>query len=141
MTERPELVLRASSDIVYCRFEAAVAFYRDLLGLESIGQWDGGARFHGGCGRELTLRRGKASDDERPAPYGRHTGVGFEAADLRRTFDALVDRGVRFASAPCSQPWGGSMVNLIDPDGRLVVLLESAATARARSGATTILAA
>ena len=116
--------LRQDVDLVCHRFEAAVGFYRDGLGLPVVTQWAGVVRLDGGRGRWLTLWRADPVADAQHVPAGRHSGASFAVDDLARLYRLLAGAGLRFASAPCRQPWGAVMVNLVDPEGRLVTLVQ-----------------
>lgn len=117
--------LRSDVDLTCRRFAEMVVFYRDRLGLPVICQWSGVVRFDGGRGRWLTLwRADPAYGAEEAERSGRHSGVSFAVEGLETLCHALGHAGLPFASPPCRQPWGALMVNLIDPEGRLVTLLE-----------------
>ena len=117
--------LRQDVDLACHRFADTVVFYRDRLGLPAVCQWHGIVRLDGGHGRWLTLwRADPATTPEEDVRAGRHSGVCFEVADLIPLCAALRRSGLTLASEPCRQPWGAFMVNLIDPDGRLVTLIQ-----------------
>ena len=58
---------------------------------------------------------------------GRHTGVGFNTADLEADHKRLAEQGVVFTMEPTRQPWGGFMALFADPDGNVFYLDEIAA--------------
>jgi len=116
--------LRHDADIVCRRLDDCVAFYRDILGLPPVAEWSGVVRLDGGGGCWLTLWRADPLDLERPACRGRHSGATFVVQDIAKSCERLDGRDVRFASAPCRQPWGAMMVKAEDPEGRLVTLLQ-----------------
>ena len=122
--------LRHDVDLECRRFPEMVAFYRDRLGLPVITQWQGVARLDGGQGRWLTLWRADPAREWAAPCAGRHSGVCFAVDDLERLHLSLRAAGVTFASAPCRQPWGAVMVNLIDPEERLVTLVQHRAAER-----------
>ena len=100
--------------------EAAVAFYRDVLGLplEMSSPEHGYASFRAG-----EVRLGLAVAGEEQADLiGRHTGVGLAVDDLAAEHERLAATGVVFPMAPTRQPWGGFMAMLSDPDGKIFYL-------------------
>lgn len=96
---------------------SATRFYRDTLGLELqySSPEHGYASFAAG-----SIRLGIAvGGPEQSDLIGRHTGVGFEVADLEAEHERLDGLGVRFAMPPTKQPWGGFMALFSDPDGNV----------------------
>ena len=122
--------LRQDVDICCLAFPETVAFYRDRLGLPVVSQWAGVARFDGGGGRWLTLWRADPLEGAAACAAGRHSGASFLVDDIAALYEALGVRGVAFASRPCRQPWGSTMVNLVAPDGHLVTLVQQRAATR-----------
>lgn len=117
----------AASDI-----DAALAFYRDLLGLEllnDVGQ--GGMRWitlaaPGQPGTAIVLSNYLA---EAPADAealrgllvkGALGGVHFRSDDLDGLFAKLVDAGVEVLEKPTDQFWGVRDCALRDPSGNVV---------------------
>jgi len=108
--------------------ERAVAFYRDTLELEMqfVAPEHGYASFAAG-----SVRLGLAvAGPDQAALVGRHTGVGWEVADLEAAHRRLAALGVAFPMPPTRQPWGGVMALVADPDGN-VHYLDQAAGERA----------
>ena len=104
-------------------FSAALAFYRDELGL-SVNYADDGfgyASFSTGSASLAVI----ATDD--PGLIGRHTGVGLVVEDLDATYAALRER-VTFDAPPAKQPWGGYMALFRDPDGNVFYLDQAVTT-------------
>lgn len=100
--------------------EKAIEFYRDGLGLQLqfSSPEHGYASFSAGA-----VRLGVAlPGDAHAGLSGRHTGVGFEVADLEAEHARLSARGVRFTMPPTRQPWGGFMAMFSDPDGNVFYL-------------------
>ena len=100
--------------------EQATKFYRDSLGmqLQFSSPEHGYASFAAG-----SVRLGVAlPGSEHAALVGRHTGVGFEVADLEAEYARLSGLGVRFTLAPTRQPWGGFMAMISDVDGNVFYL-------------------
>jgi len=100
--------------------EKATEFYRDKLGLhlQFASPEHGYASFAAG-----SIRLGVALPGTDNAEFvGRHTGVGFEVADLEAEFTRLSGLGVRFTMQPTRQPWGGFMALISDADGNIFYL-------------------
>lgn len=108
--------------------DQATAFYRDALGLplQFASPEHGYASFGAGPVRLGIAVPGPDQD----ALVGRHTGVGFEVADLEGEHARLSALGVRFTMPPTQQPWGAFMALVADPDGN-VFYLDQAAPDRA----------
>lgn len=103
--------------------DRAVAFYRDALGLEFLyaSHEHGFAAFSAGA-----VRLGMAvPGPDKDTLVGRHTGVGFEVADLEEEHRRLAALGVSFPVPPTRQPWGATMAMLADPDGNVHYLEQS----------------
>ncbi|WP_425511221.1 VOC family protein [Pseudomarimonas salicorniae] len=102
----------------------AIEFYRDCLGLELqfASHQHGYASFSAGSVR-LALATAR---DEHASLVGRHTGVGFEVADIQAEHGRLAGRGVHFVMPPTNQPWGGLMAMFEDPSGNVYYLNEPA---------------
>jgi predicted enzyme related to lactoylglutathione lyase len=105
--------------------EKAVGFYRDGLGLQL--QYSSPehryASFAAGAVRLGVTLPGP----DHAALVGRHTGVGFEVADLEAEHARLSAAGVHFTMPPTRQPWGGFMAMISDPDGNIFYLDQTAA--------------
>jgi predicted enzyme related to lactoylglutathione lyase len=98
----------------------ATEFYRDKLGLalQFSSPEHGYASFAAGG-----VRLGIAVVGPDQADLaGRHTGVGFEVADLQAEHSRLSALGVHFAMPPTKQPWGKWMALVADPDGNVYYL-------------------
>ena len=136
--------------------ERSIAFYRDLLGLELIAQWDSRQPYlrqivaypdaelriallrvppagDGGPGHHIELLeyrrpRGQRGDANTYNPGNGH--VAFMVADIDRTYAELSARGVRFKSQPVSithgRNTGAKGVYLFDPDDITLELIQPA---------------
>ena len=94
-------------------FEAALAFYRDALGLpeREAYEGDGGARVvildAGQATLELVnpAQHRMIDEVEVGQPAAPRIRVAFEVADSRQATHALVDAGARLVAAPVETPW------------------------------------
>jgi methylmalonyl-CoA/ethylmalonyl-CoA epimerase len=105
-------------------FDEAVAFYRDVLGLEQLADWSGDD------GRVILLDAGHATlelFDERQAESvdrieaGRRVSgqvrLAIEVEDTDGTAQRLVAAGAVAEAPPVVPPWGGRNARLRAPDG------------------------
>jgi catechol 2,3-dioxygenase-like lactoylglutathione lyase family enzyme len=110
-------------------FDKAVAFYRDVLGLEQLADWSGGD------GRVILLDVGHATlelFDERQAESvdrieaGRRVSgpvrLALEVEDPDGNAQRLVLAGATAEAPPVVPPWGGRNVRLRTPDGMQLTL-------------------
>lgn len=106
------------------QWEAAVAFYRDVIGLPLTfsSEASGWAEFDVG-GASLAVERCDRGDPEAAGLVGRFVGVSLQVSDIEQVYQTLVARGVPFTGAPERQPWGGSLAHFRDPDGNVLTLL------------------
>ena len=110
-------------------FDAAVAFYRDALGLELVADWSSDE------GRVILLEAGRATlelFDERQAETvdrieaGRRVSgtvrLAFEVADSEATASRLVEAGAEEVAAATMTPWGDRNARVRAPDGMQLTL-------------------
>ena len=110
-------------------FDAAVAFYRDALGLEELPAWEDQA------GRVAILDAGRATlelvDEAQAAAIdrievGRRVAgpvrVAFQVADSAATAARLVEAGAELIAEPVTTPWNDRNVRLQAPDGTQLTL-------------------
>jgi methylmalonyl-CoA/ethylmalonyl-CoA epimerase len=110
-------------------FDAAVAFYRDALGLEQVADWSSEE------GRVVLLEGGRATlelFDERQAETvdrieaGRRVSgtvrLAFEVADSGATASRLVEAGAEEVAAATMTPWGDRNARVRTPDGMQLTL-------------------
>ena len=107
-------------------WDRAVRFYTETLGIPTTFESEemGWAQLATGEG-QLALERLAPDDAEAPELIGRYVGVSLEVADIEATYKTLVERGVEFLAPPETQPWGGVLAHLRDPDGNVITLLGS----------------
>jgi catechol 2,3-dioxygenase-like lactoylglutathione lyase family enzyme len=135
--------------------DRSIAFYRDLLGLELITQWDSSRPYlrtvvgypdaelriallrlpgaAGAAGHHIELLeyrrpRGTRGDANTYNPGNGH--VAFMVDDLEAIYAALKGRGVRFKSAPVDithgRNAGGRAVYFFDPDDITLEMIQPA---------------
>ena len=110
-------------------FDAALAFYRDALGLGQLADWSGEH------GRVVALSAGRATlelFDEAQAAHvdrieagGRVSGtvrLAFEVADSDATAVRLTAAGATEVAAPVTTPWGDRNARVRAPDGMQLTL-------------------
>jgi catechol 2,3-dioxygenase-like lactoylglutathione lyase family enzyme len=110
-------------------FEAALAFYRDALGLEQIADWstDGGRVVALAAGR-ATLElfdEAQAETVDRIEAGERVSGpvrLAFEVADSGATAQGLVAAGATEVAPPVLAPWGDRNARVQAPDGMQLTL-------------------
>jgi catechol 2,3-dioxygenase-like lactoylglutathione lyase family enzyme len=112
--------------------DAALAFYRDTLGLEvrtDVPRGDFrwvtvGAPSQPDVGIVLTnYLNGSPADGEAVAGLvakGALNGVHFHTDDLDATFDKVREAGAEIVQEPTEQPWGTRDFALRDPSGNLI---------------------
>lgn len=112
-------------------YDAAVTFYRDVLGLEpQEGYQDGDARVAIlGAGRatlEIVNPAQKAliDDVEVGRPVAGHIRVAFEVADTRAVTDRLADAGATVVAPPTTTPWRSLNARLDAPAGLHVTVFQ-----------------
>jgi lactoylglutathione lyase len=110
-------------------FDAAVAFYRDALGLELVADWSSEE------GRVVLLEAGRATLellDERQAEMvdrieaGRRVSgtvrVALEVVDSEATASRLVEAGAEEVAGVAMTPWGDRNARVRAPDGMQLTL-------------------
>jgi lactoylglutathione lyase len=110
-------------------FDAAVAFYRDALGLELVADWSSEE------GRVVLLEAGRATlelFDERQAETvdrieaGRRVSgtvrLALEVVDSEATASRLVEAGAEEVAAATMTPWGDRNARVRAPDGMQLTL-------------------
>ncbi len=108
-------------------FEKSLAFYRDILAMPVLTQWDG----EDGPGAIVSAGRGRSVELFGP-PYGARTvkqpaagiELAFDVDDVKKWADMLAERGVAIAREVKDNPWGDRSVGIDDPDGVRIWLVE-----------------
>jgi lactoylglutathione lyase len=105
--------------------DAAIAFYRDVLGFEL--QWGeaaiGYASFAGGRGVDLSVFA-RGGQPEAAPPSGDRALLSLQVDDVDAEVARLRDLGVPIAAEPRDEPgWGLRVAYVRDPDGTLLELM------------------
>lgn len=113
-------------------YEAAVAFYRDVLGLpeQAAFEGDGDARVAileaGRATLEIANPAQKRMIDQveagQPTPAG--IRVAFEVADSQAMTDRLVEAGATLVAPPVETPWRSLNARLDGPAGLRITLFQ-----------------
>ncbi|GIG36351.1 VOC family protein [Cellulomonas pakistanensis] len=107
-------------------YDAALAFYRDVLGLEQLEAYEGGDGAHvaildaGRATLELAnpAQKRLIDDVEVGRPVARHVRVAFEVADAAATTERLVGSGgAELVAPPTETPWRSLNARLEGPAG------------------------
>jgi catechol 2,3-dioxygenase-like lactoylglutathione lyase family enzyme len=114
--------------VVFVRnWDKAMQFYADLLGLDVVTRQDRGGfaefSFPAG-GPNLLIEQVDKTDIDAHALVGQFVGMSVTVRDIRRAYDHLSARGIRFEAAPARQVWGGMLAHFYDPDGNMWSLVE-----------------
>jgi predicted enzyme related to lactoylglutathione lyase len=113
-------------------YEAALAFYRDVLGLaeEDAFEGPGGARVAildaGRATLELANPAQKRMIDEVEVgrPVAPHIRLAFEVTDTAATTEALVAAGADLVAPPTETPWRSLNARLDAPAGLHITLFQ-----------------
>jgi lactoylglutathione lyase len=110
-------------------FEAALAFYRDALGLEQLADWsseDGRVvLLDGGRARLELFDEAQAGSVDRIEAGRRVSGtvrLAVEVDDSESTARQLVAAGAEEVAPPVSTPWGDRNARVRTPDGMQLTL-------------------
>ena len=114
-------------------FEAALAFYRDTLGLEPRDMWVGegtrGALLEAGRATLELFDEGQAAMVDEIEVGRRVAGtvrIAFEVDDSRAVSERLVEAGAELLGGPVETPWHDVNVRLVAPDGMQLTLFTPA---------------
>jgi len=114
-------------------FDAALAFYRDTLGLQMRDMWVGegsrGALLEAGRATLELFDEGQAAMVDEIEVGRRVAGtvrIAFEVEDSSATADALEAAGAERLGGPVETPWRDLNVRLVAPDGMQLTLFTPA---------------
>ena len=100
-------------------YDASVAFYRDVLCLPVVGQWDRGADRGTMFGAEAGIIEVLADCGGRRGP--KRLGVAVQVPDVDALFQSIVSRSGAVLLPPTDRPWGTREMVLVDPEDNAVV--------------------
>ncbi len=113
-------------------YEAAVAFYRDTLGLAQVAAFDDGA------GHVVILDAGRATLELSDVPHAEHIDrvevgrrvaghirVAFAVPDAAGTTTRLTDAGATLVAPPTPTPWRSLNSRLEAPGGLQLTLFQN----------------
>jgi len=110
-------------------FDEAVAFYRDVLGLEQLADWSGNngrvILLNGGHATLELFDEGQAEHVDRIEAGRRVSGtvrLALEVEDIDATAQRLAAGGAAVEAEPVVPPWGGRNQRLRAPDGMQLTL-------------------
>jgi catechol 2,3-dioxygenase-like lactoylglutathione lyase family enzyme len=116
------------------RFDEALAFYRDVLGLRVKDMWvaegSRGVLLEAGRATLELFDEGQAAMVDEIEVGRRVAGpirVAFEVDDSRAAAAALADAGAEVIGGPVETPWHDVNVRLVAPDGLQLTLFTPAA--------------
>jgi lactoylglutathione lyase len=122
--ESPVRELRVVLTVV--DYEAAVAFYRDALGLPAVAEWEGGGILldAGRATLEVLSTAHAESVDliEVGEPMEAPVRLALEVDDSTATGEALAVAGAELLGGPVVTPWSHRNVRLRAPEGTQLTL-------------------
>ena len=98
-----------------------LGFYRDTLGLTPHSVRPDFVAFKWG---DMRLSIGRHSDVRGQTAEPIRIMVNLGVRDIRKTYESLEARGVRFTRPPEKEHWGGWVSTFSDPDGNTLQLLQ-----------------
>ena len=114
-------------------FDAALAFYRDALGLELRDMWvaegSRGVLLEAGRATLELFDEGQAAMVDEIEVGRRVAGavrIAFEVEDSREVSERLVEAGAGLRGGPVGTPWQDVSVRLVAPDGMQLTLFTPA---------------
>jgi uncharacterized glyoxalase superfamily protein PhnB len=123
MVVKPAFSDMGASVLFVDDLEVALAFYRDVLGLEVQFHDDVSAMFLLGSVALFVMQVSRGSEQlagevtDIPRRSGATTLLCAPTDDVDALYNDLLTRGVNFITEPVSQPWGMRTANFKDPDG------------------------
>jgi lactoylglutathione lyase len=103
--------------------EAALGFYRDLLGATASYEFPGPDGEPAYVGLELgSAHLGIGRDPAAPAEPSERFSLWVYADDCDAAVSRLRAAGVTIVEEPSDQPWGERVARVLDPDGNTVIV-------------------
>ena len=93
------------------------SFYENILGLKKTGEWSNYVIFDVG-GVELAFEPGGKKGRKEGAP-----DIFMLVDDVDDAYKRLKEKGVKFATEPKDQYWGGRTAAFLDPDENMFILV------------------
>lgn len=103
--------------------EASIIFYRDVLGLQLLGQGEDWAHFDAGNGSLFELFSGGKTSAQPKTSTQQSLVLGMRVDNLEDTMEELKRRGVRF-TGEIGEFEGTRWVPFSDPEGNLLEIKE-----------------
>jgi lactoylglutathione lyase len=94
-----------------------ISFYENVLGLKKTAEWSNYVMFDVG-GMELAFEPGGKKGRKEGTP-----DVFMLVDDVDDVCRKLKEKGVKFATEPKDQPWGGRTAAFLDPDENVFILV------------------
>ena len=94
-------------------------FYENSLGLKKTGEWSNYVIFDVG-GVELAFEPGGKKGRKEGAP-----DIFMIVDNVDDAYKKLKEKGVKFASEPKDQYWGGRTATFLDPDENMFILVQT----------------
>jgi lactoylglutathione lyase len=112
--------------LVTADLNAALGFYRDLLGATVTYEFPGPDGVPGYVGLELgSSHLGIGRDPEAAAEPSERFSLWVYADDCDAAIERLRAARVTIVSEPADQPWGERVARVLDPDGNMVIVGQS----------------
>lgn len=133
MTDAARPVRQLRLVVVAEDYDAALAFYRDVLGLPQLEAYEGGDGAHvaildaGRATLEIAnpAQKRLIDDVEVGRQVARHVRVAFEVDDARTTTSRLVDEGgAELVAPPTETPWRSLNARLEGPAGLQLTIFQ-----------------
>jgi catechol 2,3-dioxygenase-like lactoylglutathione lyase family enzyme len=112
MIKRINNITLAVSDL-----KETISFYENVLGLKKTAEWTNYVTFDVG-GTDLAFEPGGKKGRREGAP-----DVFMLVDDVDDAYKKLREKGVKFATEPKDQYWGGRTAAFLDPDENVFILV------------------
>jgi metallothiol transferase len=113
MIKRINHITFAVSDL-----KQTASFYENVIGLKKTGEWSNYVIFDVG-GVELAFEPGGKKGRKEGGP-----SIFMLVDNVDGEYKKLKEKGVKFASEPKDQYWGGRTATFLDPDGNTFILTQ-----------------